>query len=98
MKKVIAAVAVGAAVITGVTACSSGDDGYDTVVQYGYYDSHHHYHYYSHPRTKRVSHHYYVTHIYQYKPHGTQHAVKPAVKPKVTKVQPTKKRSTTRRR
>lgn len=80
MRKSLAAVAIAAAVVAGATGCNSGHThgstvAYDTVEQYGYYDSMHHYHYYSTPRQVRVTDSYYHAHLYQYQPHGSQHAV-----------------------
>jgi len=75
LRKILASVGAAAVLFSGATACGTQDSGYDSVVQYGYYDSYHHYHYYSHPHTVRVTHKYYVTHQYQYQPHGTQHTV-----------------------
>jgi hypothetical protein len=92
LRKVFAAAGIATAIIAGAVACGSSPatPQYDYVVQYGYYDTAHHYHYYTHPKTVRVTHKYYVTHTYQYKPHGTQHTIKvatpkPMVKPKTYK-------------
>lgn len=82
MRKSLTVAAIVAAIVTGATGCNSGHShshgttvAYDTVEQYGYYDSSHHYHFYSTPRQVRVTDSYYHAHLYQYQPHGSQHAV-----------------------
>lgn len=79
MHKAIVSVGIVLVVAVSTAACTTNSsnkrDGYVSVVQYGYYDVHHHYHYYDYPRKVRVKNSEYKAHMYQYQPHGTQHAV-----------------------
>lgn len=82
MRKAIASLAVGVAMLGGVTACNgagTGGSGYVDEVQYGYYDAGYHdaahYHYYSTPHQVHIPRSQYNKYRYEYQPHGTQHTV-----------------------
>jgi len=82
MRKALASLALGVAMIGGVTACNgtgTSNSGYVDEVQYGYYDAGYHdaahYHYYAHPKQVHILRSQYNKYKYEYQPHGTQHTV-----------------------